>query len=90
MEFMGILGGIIFLLILYFFFGALLKFLWGWMPLVLGSFVSIIFVMMGGAINAIIALVIFIVAIGLTNSWQGQSLYFRVEEKIEQMFYFKD
>jgi hypothetical protein len=90
MDIISIITIIIVLLLLYFFFGVLIKFLWGWLPLVIGILLSLGFCLVGGMTNAIIAIVIFIVSLVSTNNWQGSNLYFKIEEKIDSMFYFKD
>jgi len=90
MEIISIIAIIVILLLLYFFFGVLIKFLWGWLPLVIGIIFSLGFGLVGGITNAIIAIIIFIVSLVSTNSWQGSNLYFSIEEKIDSMFYFKD
>ena len=90
MEIISILAIIVILLLVYFFFGILIKFLWGWLPLVIGIIFSLGFWLIGGVSNAIIAIIIFIVSLVSTNNWQGSNLYFKIEEKIDSMFYFKD
>jgi len=90
MDVISIIAIIIALLLLYFFFGILMKFLWGWLPLGISILISIGFILVGGTVNSIIAIIIFIVGLGLTNNWQGSNLYFIIEEKIEKLFYFKD
>jgi len=90
MDIISIIAIIIVLLLLYFFFGVLVKFLWGWLPLVVGIILSLGFGLVGGITNAIIAIIVFIVSLVLTNNWQGSNLYFKIEEKIDSMFYFKD
>jgi len=90
MDIINIIGIIIGLLILYFFFGILIKFLWGWIPLIIGGIIGLILGLAGGITNAVIAIVIFILSLILTNNWQGNNLYFKIEEKIDSMFYFKD
>ncbi len=42
MEFALIIAGIILLVVLYFTFGVLLKFLWGWLPLILYIAVALV------------------------------------------------
>lgn len=81
---------IIGLILLYFFFGILIKFLWGWLPLIIGGIVGLGLGLAGGVTNAVIAIILFITALVLTNNWQGSDVYFDIEEKIDSMFYFKD
>jgi membrane protease YdiL (CAAX protease family) len=90
MELVSIIVIIISLFLLYFFFGILIKFLWGWLPLVVGIIFSLGFALVGGTTNAVIAIIIFIASLTSTNNWQGSNLYFKIEEKIDSMFYFKD
>lgn len=90
MEIVSIISIIIALLILYFFFGILIKFLWGWLPLVIGVIIGLGLGVVGGTTSAIVAIIIFITSLILTNNWQGSNLYFNIEEKIDSMFYFKD
>jgi hypothetical protein len=90
MEVFSIVAVIVLLILLYFFFGILVKFIWGWAPLCVSILLSIGLGLTGGTISAVIAIVVFLAGLGLTNSWQGSSLFYRVEEKIDSMFYFKD
>ncbi|MCF6308986.1 MAG: hypothetical protein L3J19_00710 [Sulfurimonas sp.] len=90
MEIVFVVSIIIALLILYFFFGILVKFLWGWLPLIIGGIIGLGLGVAGGTISAIVAIIIFITSLILTNNWQGSDLYFNIEEKIDSMFYFKD
>ncbi len=90
MEIISILLIIVALLLTYFFFGILIKFLWGWLPLIIGVAISLGLGLSGGAINAILAIIIFIASLSYTNNWQGSSLYFKIEDKIDSWFYFKD
>jgi len=78
------------LITIYFFFGVLLKFVWGWLPLAIGSFIALGLIITGGGANAIGAIIIFFSSLLLTNKWQGSNIYFIVEEKIEKLFYFND
>jgi hypothetical protein len=90
MEFLLIIAGILLLIILYFAFGVFLKFVWGWLPLFLGITIGIFIGFMGGWIGAIVGLIVSVGSIGITNSWQGSSLYLTFENFIENKFYFKD
>jgi len=90
MDILNVILIIIGLLILYFSFGILIKFLWGWLPLVIGGIISLVLGLAGGMTNAVIAIVIFVISLVLTNNWQGSDFYFKIEEKIDSMFYFKD
>ena len=90
MELISIIIILIVLVIIYFFFGILIKFLWGWLPLIIGVSISLLLGLYGGIVNAIIAIIIFIVSLSYTNNWQGSSLYYKIEEKIDSIFYFKD
>jgi hypothetical protein len=90
MEVGIIVGGIILLLILYFIFGMLIKFVWGWFPLILGIPVGISLGIIGDWTGAIIGLVICIGALLGTDSWQGSLLFLKYEELIEKQFYLDD
>jgi hypothetical protein len=90
MEIVSIILIIIGVLLSYFFFGILIKFLWGWLPLVAGGLLSLGLIIFGGITNAVIAIILFVVSLVLTNNWQGSDLYFTIEERIDSMFYFKD
>ncbi|MCL0096739.1 hypothetical protein M1N66_03935 [Thermodesulfovibrionales bacterium] len=90
MEFLLIIVGIILLIVLYFIFGVFLKFIWGWLPLMVGIISGIIIGFLGGWIGAIFGLILVVSSIGLTNSWQDSSLYLKFEDFIENKFYFKD
>lgn len=90
MDIVSIILIVISLLLIYFFFGVLIKFLWGWLPLVIGGIIGLGFGLYGGISNAIIAIIVFIASLIYTNNWQGSDLYFKIEEKIDSVFYFRD
>jgi hypothetical protein len=78
------------LVILYFIFGILLKFFLAWLPIIIISPIIIILGFKGGIINAFIAIILFVISIGLNNCWQGSEFYLNLENKIDKLFYFKD
>lgn len=90
MEFLLIIGGIVLLVVLYFVFGILLKFIWGWLPLILGLVSGVVIGFLGGWIGAIVGLLLVILSVGFTNAWQDSVLYLKFENSIEKAFYFKD
>jgi len=89
-EIISVVSIIVSLILVYFFFGVFIKFLWGWFPLVVGGIVSLALEFSGGVISPIIAIIIFILSLNYTNNWQGSDLYFKIEEKIDSLFYFRD
>ena len=84
---MYFLLGLIALFFLYFFSGAILKFVWGWAGVILGTIFGVGLLIAG---MPVLGLLILFLGIGITDKWQGSSLYLRVEEKIDKAFYFKD
>jgi hypothetical protein len=90
MEFLLIIVGIILLTVLYFIFGIVLKFIWGWLPRCWGLISGVAIGFLGGGGGAIIGLILVISSIGLTNSWQDSALYLKFENFIDKRFYFKD
>jgi hypothetical protein len=91
MDFFLIIVSIIGIILLYFLFGAIVKFILGWLPLCIGTIISLfIGIWGGGVVNAIIGIVLFLVSLLITNSWQGSRCYLNIEEKLDSMFYFKD
>ena len=90
MEFVLIILGIIALVIAYFCAGMLIKFLWGWMPLVFGLLIGATVGILGGWIGAGLGVLIVILSIGGTNSWQDTAVYTRFETVLEKTFYFRD
>lgn len=90
LEFLLLVTVLIVVLIGYFFIGMLIKFLWGWFPLIIAIFLGITIGLYGGWANAVFGFIFIIGAIIGTNAWHGSSLYLRCEEAIEKLFYFHD
>ncbi len=86
MELFAIISAIVLLVILYFCFGMLIKFVWGWFPLFIGLIVGITIGILAGWFGATIGLVIIIVSIFGTDAWHGTDLFLTVEESIEKSF----
>lgn len=85
-----IIGGVVLLVIVYFMFGMMIKFIWGWFPLVVGLAVGLALGLSGGWSGASFGMIISIGALIGTDSWQGSLLYLRYEEMIEKRFYLND
>ena len=90
MEIALIIIGIIVLVVAYFCAGILIKFLWGWLPLVFGLLIGITVGILGGWIGAVMGLIIIIASIGGTNSWHDTRVYTRFETFVEKTFYLGD
>lgn len=91
MEFFLIIAAIIGLVIFYFLFGAIIKFLWGWMPLCVGGLLGLGIGLFGGNfLYGSLGVIIVIVSLVVTNSWQDTNIYLSIEEKLDKIFYFKD
>ena len=90
MEAIAIIGGILAFIVLYFFFGMVIKLAWGWLPLVVGLLIGIPIAILGGWTGAVIGILIIIVSVLGTDTWQGSSIFLTVEESIEKKFYLND
>lgn len=90
MEFLLFISGIILLIVLYFIFGIFIKFIWGWIPLLLGVIIGAIIGFFGGWLGSIIGVILIVYSVIITNSWQDSELYLKFENLIENKFYFKD
>ncbi len=90
MDLLNVIFVIIGLVMIYFLFGIIIKFILGWLPLIIGCIIGVAIGLQGGIGIAIIGIVVFIISLLITNNWQGSNLYFSIEEKIENIFYFKD
>lgn len=91
MDLFSLIIFIILLVICYFLFGALIKFLLGWLPLCIGITIGTIIGIFGGNfLYAFIGIIIFIFSILITNSWHNTKIYLYFEEKLDSIFYFKD
>ena len=90
MDFFYLVLGIVLIIILYFFIGIILKFMLVWFPLIIGSIISLILILLGGYVKAIIAFLIFFLFLMLNNKWQSSQLFFQLEKIIDKFFYFKD
>ena len=90
MELLLIISAIILLVVLYFCFGMLVKFLWGWLPLAIGLIIGITIGVLGGWSGAAIGLVIILFSVFGTDAWHGTDIFLTVEEAIEKKFYLND
>lgn len=90
MELFLVIVSIISLVVLYFLFGIIVKFILGWIPLFLGIILGLVIGLQGGIIGALIGIILFIVSILVTNSWHDIKVYLIIEEKLDSIFYFKD
>jgi len=90
MEILIIVSVLISLVVLYFMFGAVVKFLLGWFPIILALLVGGVAVIAGGVAGIVFAGIILVAAILITNSWQGCERFLKLEERIDQRFFFKD
>lgn len=90
MELFAIISAIALVVILYFFFGMLVKLIWGWLPLAVGLLIGITIGVLGGWSGAAIGFIIILASILGTDSWHGTDLFLTVEEKIEKRFYLND
>jgi hypothetical protein len=90
MQLVLIICGVIALVAIYLFFGAVLKFIVGWW-LLLTAIPACFYVGFAfgwwGAIGAIIGLS---AAVGGTNEWQGTSVYLNITQKVDTIFGFRD
>lgn len=90
MEFLLLVLGIILLVVGYFCFGILVKFLIAWWILALGVPVLIAMGLALGWVGAIIAIAGFIGLLGANNRWHECELYLALERKIDSVFYLSD
>jgi O-antigen ligase len=86
LEFISIVGILIALVLVYFFLGMVLKFLWGWMPFVAGLLVVLALALGGGWLAAGLGVVILVAVLTLTNSWHSTALYQKGEALIDKTF----
>jgi hypothetical protein len=90
MELLAIIGGLIALIALYFCFGIVLRFLWGWWILAVGIPVCIVVGIAFGLVGAILAIVGFVFALYANNEWHDSTIFLTVSNKIDKAFYFND
>ena len=77
------------LALLYFFIGAVIKFIIGWWILIFAVPVAIAIGSFGIG-WAFLALILIGLATIANNEWHSCSIYFKIEEKVERIFYFHD
>ena len=90
MEIFLIFVATIILTVLYFCFGALVSFIWGWWISIVAILTTIYILYVDGwnGVTAGIFLIAF--SIIFTDSWQGTNLYNIVSDKIDSAFNFND
>ena len=87
MEIFFIIAGFLVIVIGYFFFGAIVKLLWGFLPVLFLVPISFWIMFQGGYLFAIIGLILLIGNIFWTDTWQGTILFSRVERRINKIFF---
>lgn len=90
MELVAIIIGTVGLIVLYFAFGVVLKFLWGWWILLLATPACLVVGFLYGWGGAIGALVAFFISISLNNSWHSNRAYLAVTASLDRAFHFED
>ncbi len=86
----AIIAGIIALIFLWFFFGALLKILLLWLPsfLIMAACITL-GIIIGGVISAIIIIFGLGAAYAVYEKWEDSNLYTRLEKKLSTIFHFE-
>ena len=90
MELLTIAVGIIAIVVGYFCFGVLVKFLLGWWILALGIPVLVGIGLSQGWVGALVAVAGFIGLLSANNRWHGSETYLVLERKVDKAFYFSD
>ena len=70
--------------------GMLVKFVWGWLPLIFGLINGFVIGFLGGWLAAAIGFFIILCSVFLTNTWHGTNIFLSVEEAIEKIFSLDD
>jgi Zn-dependent protease with chaperone function len=89
-ELLAVIGIIVGLVVLYFFLGVALKFLWGWWILIVATPLSIYVGVAFGWWGAIGGIAGFCIALSVNNEWHDTRFYLAVSGTIDRAFYFKD
>jgi uncharacterized membrane protein (DUF485 family) len=90
MELLLVVLGLAALIVGYFCFGVLVKFLLSWWILALGTPVILVIGFSFGWVGAIVAIIGLYVLVAANNRWQGSERYFALEQKVDKAFYFSD
>ena len=90
MELLLVALGIVALVVGYFCFGILVKFLLAWWILALGIPVLLAIGLALGWVGAIAAIAGFIGLLGANNRWHESELYLALERKVDGAFYLSD
>ena len=90
MELLLLAVGIVVLVVGYFCFGILLKFLLAWWILTLGIPILLTIGLVLGWVGAIAAIVGFVVLLGANNRWHGSEFYLALERKVDKAFFLSD
>lgn len=90
MELLLVIVGLIALIGLYFFLGVIIKFLWAWLPMVLGLLISLAVGLSGGWVAAGIGVFLALLTLIGADSWHRTDIYQKVESTIEKIFYFDE
>ncbi|EEA95757.1 hypothetical protein PJE062_4795 [Pseudovibrio sp. JE062] len=64
--------------------------MWGWLPLAIGLLIGAVVSIMGGLSGIVIALVVIVVSVIVTDKWHSTEVFLNVEEAIERKFHIKD
>ena len=90
MEFLFVSVGIFLLIVIYFWLGVVVKFLWGWLPMVLGLLVAVAVGFSGGWVAGILGVFLALLTVVGADAWHRTALYQSVESLIDRTFYFEE
>lgn len=90
MQILAVFAGIIALVLLYFFIGIVLKFIWGWWIPILAVPIAILLGLHHGWLGAIGCVAALVITIPLADGWQDTSICRLVDRLIDKAFYFED
>lgn len=90
MELIAIIGAVIALVVAYFCLGILLKFIWGWWILALGSPILIVVGLATGWVGALVCIFGFCLLLVANNKWQGTNAYIFFDAKLDKTFHLSD
>lgn len=82
--------GVIAAITAYFCLGIVVKFLWGWFPIVFSTMAAIAILIFGNGFWQVIGVMLFCMSLHWNSLWHNTTIYTNIEKKLDDWFYFKD
>jgi ABC-type multidrug transport system permease subunit len=90
MEFIVVVAGLLFCILLYFCVGIALRFVWEWWILLISTPLLVASAVLYGWIGAVLSLILWFFSLTANNSWHSNAVYLKGSQWLDRTFNFSD